>query len=105
MNKQEDPLDALLHEQDIYIEDRGFTANVINSLPRRRSHVLRRFFLPVVATIGCILAMLWLPWNNLPAVNSSVIHSLDFQALLPWVTLSIVIASLVWSVIVAFQED
>ena len=31
-----DPLDALLREQDKYIEDNGFTARVVAALPRRR---------------------------------------------------------------------
>ena len=105
MNNQEDPLDALLRDQDAYIEDHGFTARVIKALPIRRPNVLRRYFLPAVATAGCVLALLWLPWNNLSTLNASAFRSLDFQALLPWVTIFVVIGSLIWSVVIAFQED
>ena len=31
-----DPLDALLREQNLYVEDNGFTMRVISALPRRR---------------------------------------------------------------------
>src|SRR5208283_278691 len=61
-----DPLDALLREQDSYIEDNGFTARVVAALPRRRRAWLRPGFLLGAVTIGSVLAVGWLPWGNLP---------------------------------------
>ena len=41
MNTPEDPIDALLREQNAYVDDNGFTARVIKELPRRRRAWLR----------------------------------------------------------------
>jgi hypothetical protein len=101
-----DPLDALLHEQDKYIEDNGFTARVISALPRRHSRFpLRQIFLLVVTTIGSALAVLWLPWENLPVLNFPALLSLDAQVLMPWVLVLSVMASLVWATVTAVQWE
>lgn len=105
MNESQDPLDTLLHEQNVYIQDAGFTARVIESLPRRRSRWLRQSFLIGVSTIGWILAAWWLPWGNLPALNASALLSPDSQALLPCITVFVVVGALVWSTIAAVQWD
>ncbi len=104
--KTSDPLDTLLREQNPYVEDNGFTARVISALPRRRSRFwLRQFFLLGATTMGWVLAMLWLPWKNLPPLNLSVLLSPDSHVLLPWVLVLSVMGSLIWAVIATVQWE
>jgi hypothetical protein len=100
-----DSLDALLREQNSYIEDNGFTARVMAALPQRRPRPLRQFFLLGVMAVGWILAVLWLPWGNLPPLDLSSLDSFDSQALWPWVAALSVAASLAWATIAAVQWD
>ena len=100
-----DPLDALLREQDKYIEDKGFTARVVAALPRRRHVWLRPVLLLGAVTIGSVLAVLWLPWGNLPVLDSSALLSLNSQVLMPWVLVLSVITSLVWATVAAVQWE
>ena len=53
--EENDPVDALLREQNSYVEDGGFTARVIQSLPRRRRAWLR----PVILLGAIRLARCW----------------------------------------------
>jgi hypothetical protein len=100
-----DPLDALLRDQNAYIEDNGFTARVIASLPRRHSPFLMRQTLLLGATaIGAALTVLWLPWENLPAFNWTALLSLNIQ-MLPWVLVFSVPGALVWAAVSAVQWD
>jgi hypothetical protein len=101
-----DPLDALLREQNPYVEDNGFTQRVISALPRRYSRFpLHQIFLPVVTTVGSALAISQLPWKNLPVLNLSTLLSLNSQVLLPWVLVLSVMASLVWATVAAVQWE
>ena len=100
-----DPLDALLREQDKYIEDNGFTARVVAALPRRRRAWLRPVLLPGVVAFGSVLAVLWLPWGELPALDSSALLSLDSQVLMPWVLVISVMACLLWGAISAIEWE
>ena len=101
-----DPLDALLREQNPYVEDNGFTKRVISVLPRRRSRFpLRQIFLLGVTIIGSALAVLWLPLENLPALNFQASASLNIQVLLPWVLVLSVTASLVLAAVAAVQWE
>jgi hypothetical protein len=57
-----DPLDALLRENDTYVEDQGFTARVLTALPpRRRRSWLRPALLLGTTLIGFLLMAWWLP--------------------------------------------
>jgi hypothetical protein len=103
--EENDPLDALLREQNSYVDDGGFTARVIQSLPRRRRAWLRPVFLLAATVIGSALAVLWLPWKNLPVLDLSTLHSLNSQVLLPWVLVIVVVGSLIWSAIAALQWE
>jgi hypothetical protein len=100
-----DPLDALLREQDKYIEDNGFAARVVAALPRRRCAWLRQVLLLGAVAMGSVLAVLWLPWRNLPVLDSSALLSLDSQVLMPWVLVLSVMASLVWGTISALEWE
>jgi hypothetical protein len=101
-----DPLDALLRDQNQYVEDNGFTARVISALPQRRQRFwLRPLFLLGTTTMGSVLAVLWLPWKNLPALDLESILSLNSQMLLPWVLVFTVLASLIWGIIAAVQLE
>jgi len=100
-----DPLDALLREQGKYIEDNGFTARVVAALPRRRRAWPRPVLLLGAVAIGSVLAVLWLPWVNLRAPGLSALLSLDFQALVSWVLVLSVMASIVWGLISALKRE
>jgi hypothetical protein len=103
--EEKDSLDALLREQNIYIEDRGFTARVVQSLPRHQTRWLRQSFLLGVSIIGWILAAWWLPLANLPVLDFSTLASLNSQVLLPWITVCLVLACLAWSTVAAVQWE
>lgn len=94
-----DPLEALLREQNPYLEDNGFTARVIASLPpRRRRNWLRPSVLLSATAVGYILAIRWVPWHLL---NSSALHSFNSQALMIYGLLLAISGSLIWGVIAA----
>ena len=103
--EENDPIDALLREQNAYVEDGGFTARVVKSLPRCRRAWLRPTLLLGTTAIGSALAVLWLPWKNLPVLDLSTLHSLNSQVLLPWVLVIVVVGSLIWSAIAALQWE
>lgn len=105
MKLPDDPIDALLREQNPYFEDAGFTGRVIKSLPRRRRAWLRPVILLGATAIGLVLAVCWLPWGNLPPLDSSALLSPDSQMLLPWMLVISVVGSLVWSTIVAVRWE
>ena len=106
--EKNDPVDALLREQNPYVDDAGFTARVVKSLPRRRRAWLRPVVLLGAIVIASVLAIRWLPWGNLPALDLSSLKSLftaGSPTLLPLVTVLVVGASLVWSVVSALQRE
>ncbi|HVU27985.1 MAG TPA: DUF5056 domain-containing protein [Verrucomicrobiae bacterium] len=102
-----DPLDALLRGQNQYVADNGFTARVVAALPRRRAEFsLRQIILVSVVTIGFVLAVLWLPWENLQLPDAAALLSLNSKILLPWVLVLSVMTSLIWAITLAVcQED
>jgi hypothetical protein len=100
-----DPLDALLREQNQYIGDDGFTAKVLASLPRRRNAWLRPAIVSGATATGSVLAILWLPWKSLPALDSAALLSLNSQVLLPWFGVLVVMGVLVWNAIVMLQTE
>jgi hypothetical protein len=118
MNQPEkaDPVETMLREQNQYVNDEGFTARVMAGLPRRRSRAwVRPAVLLGAAAIGSVLAARWLAWGNLPPLDLSALVSLDFQALtptpdltsalMPWMTMLAVAASIVWAAVAAVQWD
>ena len=118
MNQPEkaDPVETMLREQNQYVNDDGFTARVMAALPRRRSRAwVRPTVLLGAAAIGSVLAVWWLPWENLPSLDWSALVSLNSRALtptsdlmsglMPWVTILAVATSIVWAVVAAVQWD
>ena len=118
MNQPEnaDPVETMLREQNQYVNDDGFTARVMAALPRRRSRAwVRPAVLLGAAAIGSVLAVRWMPWENLPAVDWSALVSLDSQALTqtsdlmprltPWITMLAVAGSILWAAVAAVQWD
>ena len=103
--EQNDPLDALLREQNSHIDDNGFTARVIQSLPPRRRAWLRPALLMSATIIGAVLAMLWVPWGSLPALDLAAFLAPTSQVLLPWALALTVIGSLIWSAVAALQWE
>ena len=94
-----DRLEALLREQNPYIEDSGFTARVMAALPQRPRHNWWRPALLIGATVvGYMLAIQWIPWNLL---NSSAWLSVTSHALLDCGLLLVIVGSLLWGVIAA----
>ena len=100
-----DPIDAVLREQDWHIDDAGFTSRVVVALPRRRRAWLRPVLLLGATVVGTVLAIRWLPWGNLPPLDSSAVLSLNSQVLLPWALVVAVAVSLAWAVVGAVQWE
>ena len=104
--EENDPLDALLREQNAYMDDAGFTKRVLAALPRRRRRFpLRRAFLLGISAVGFVLALRWLPWTDLPPLDVSAPLALHEQVLWPWLLVTAVMASLVWTVLAAIQPE
>lgn len=106
--EENDPVDALLREQNAYLDDAGFTARVVQSLPRRRRAWLRPVILLGAIAAGSVLAIRWLPWGNLPALDLSSLKSLfaaGSPTMLSLVAVLAVGASLVWSAISALRLE
>ena len=98
-----DPLEALFREQNPYIEDNGFTAQVMAALPQsRRRGWLRPMLLLGATAIGYVLAILWMPWNLL---TSSALLSFNSQTLLVCALLLVIFGSLLWAVIAALDWE
>lgn len=101
-----DPLDALLRGQSPHIADEGFTRRVMAALPPRRSlFPLRQIFLTGGTLTGWVLAVLWLPWDNLPPLNWSALLSLNSQVLWPWAVVLTIAGSLIWELVAAIQRE
>lgn len=108
MNPTEDPIEALLREENHYVEDNGFTQRVITALPRRRREWFRPVILLSAITIGSGLAMRWLPWGNLPSLNSSDWLAFNSQLpplWLPGLVVATVVGTLAWSAVAALQWE
>ena len=107
MNQPErtDPVEAMLREQNQYVNDDGFTARVVAALPRRRRTWLRPIVLLGAAGIGSVLAGQWLPWGSLASIRLSALATLDLQVLMPWVTVVVVMGSIAWASAAALQWD
>ena len=103
--EEKDPIDTQLREQDMYINDDGFTARVVAALPPRRRTWLRPAVLLGSAAVGTALAIQWLPWSDLPPLDMSALLSLNSQVLSPWFVVLAVTASLVWAVVAAVQWE
>ena len=97
-----DPIDKLFRRQETDVEDHGFTARVISRLPRqRRLAWLNPALLLFAAGMGSVLAALWVPWANLPAMRPADLLSPSAGILLPWTLAITVIASLIWTAMTA----
>ena len=103
--EENDPVDALLRAQNPYIDDDGFTARVSQSLPRRRRAWWRPAILLSATAIGAALALRWLPWNNLPRFDLPALLAAGSQTFLPWLTVVLVVATLVRGVISALRRE
>ena len=105
--EQNDPLDALLRDQNPYLKDDGFTARVIATLPARRRSLawLRPTLLLGSSVVGAFLAVRWLPWESLPSLDLSTVLSFNTPALLPWVAVFSVAGALVWAAMVAIPWE
>jgi hypothetical protein len=88
-----------------YIEDGGFTARIIKILPHRRRRWLRPALLLGATAIGSVLAIFWVPWGSLPALDLSALLSPNPQVLLPWALAVAVIGSLIWSTVAALGGE
>ncbi|MDQ6630329.1 MAG: DUF5056 domain-containing protein [Verrucomicrobiota bacterium] len=100
-----DSLDALLFENASHMEDNGFTARVISTLPKRgRKDWLRPAILISATTLGFAL-LLFLPLE--PILNSALTAFTSFteQSLLMLLAISLVLASLFWSVFAMIEWE
>jgi len=105
MNTPEDSIDALLREQNSYQSDNGFTARVVKELPRHRRNWLRPVILLAAVIVGAMLAWWWLPLKNMPPLDFSKLQSLNSSVLSTWLTVLVVVGSLVWGAITALRSE
>jgi len=102
--EENDPIDVLLHEQNAYVNDDGFTARVVAALPRRRQS-LRSAALLGLLVVGFAVTLLWLPWANLPPFDPVAMAMLNTQVLVPWIAVLTIVASLVWATVAAVESE
>lgn len=102
-----DPLDALLQENDPYVEDNGFTARVIDALPpRRRRAWLRPAILLGAAIIGFAVMAWWLPsLTFIYNVDSTGAFTINVESLFTLAALLVVLASLSWGLFAAVEWE
>jgi hypothetical protein len=103
-----DPLDALLRDNDSYRADDGFTVRVMASLPKRRKSWLRPAILLGSVMLGYALLILWLPSLTGMLVTKSgngISLNLSGQSLLPLGALLAAGISLVWSAFAALRWE
>ena len=103
--EETDPVEIRLREETAYVLDVDFTARVIKALPHRRIKWKRPAVLAAAPVIGSVLAIRWLPWGDLTAIDPSALLSHDYQTLVPWVIVGTVVTSLVWGATAALQTE
>ena len=87
MNSPETPdsIDELLRRQEAYIADDGFTRRVMAELPEQNRFLLARIVLTLVVIMGTVMAILWMPWNNLPPLDFTQLFSENSKVLSAWI--------------------
>ena len=104
-----DPLDALLRENDAYVDDGGFTSRVMASLPpRRRRSSLRPVILFGSILIGLALMVWFLPtlMNDLNLeVGDDITMTLNAQSVFALGALLAGIASLAWGFFTVVRSE
>ena len=103
-----DPLDALLRENDSYVNDDGFTARVMESLPRTRRSRLRPIVLCAAALLGLALLFCLMPsirkaFN--PDASSQAFVLFNLQSILTLIVIPLSSASLGWGIFKAVQSE
>ena len=101
-----DPLDALLKENDHCVDDNGFTARVMATLPRRRGLSVRQYLLLGAGLAGCI-AMIWLApsLGDIVSVSPAGNYSLNSQWWLILLPTTAALASAFWGLFSAVQSE
>jgi hypothetical protein len=106
MNPPDDPLDLLLKEQETYIEDGGFTARVMTSLPKRkRGLTLRSLLLGGTALAGFALAgwlLLGTDFFAIGQLGQGLQLGPFLLALMPVV---VAVIAIIWGIVAGFNEE
>lgn len=71
LTEPNDPLDQLLRESNEHIDDNGFTARIVEALPRRRHAWFRPFVISAAAFCGLLTVSFLLPVGEL--LNSALL--------------------------------
>ncbi len=103
-----DPLDALLRENEAYVEDSGFTARVVALLPPRRRSWLRPAILFSATLLGLALMVWWLPSLKDEVVvgaNDGLVMNFNLQSLLTLGVLLAAAAALGWGLIAVVRSE
>ena len=103
-----DPLDELLRENDAYVEDGGFTARVVASLPPRRRSWLRPAILFSATLLGLALLVWWFPSlkNDLAVeTNGGMVMNFSVQSLLTVGVVLATAAALGWGLFVVVRSE
>ena len=104
-HQTDDWLDKLLTEQSDYIDDHGFTQQVMSSLPKKKNYAqLRAAILSIFSVLACIVGFIILPGaeflvNGLAQLtNFKSFSSVHLLVLIP-------IALLYWGAITAAVNE
>ncbi|EEF59844.1 hypothetical protein [Pedosphaera parvula] len=102
----DDPLDLLLKEQETYVEDCGFTARVMMSLPKRkRVLTFRVILLSGSALLGLVLAAWFLRGTEILTGDQSGPGFPLLTTLLGLLPLVVVAIAIIWGVVSGFNEE
>jgi len=80
MNTPEDPVDALLREQNDYLDDQWIYGEGRQATAPPPPRVVTSGGVAGAVAIGAVLAWSWLPLKNLPPVSFANLFSTDFNA-------------------------
>ncbi|OGQ77489.1 MAG: hypothetical protein A2289_15060 [Deltaproteobacteria bacterium RIFOXYA12_FULL_58_15] len=107
MPKNDDWLDAMLRDDDQYIQDGGFADRVLQALPpKRRQRTRRSAILLASAVIACLLGFVVLPGGQflLATVTSLIKFGIaPTSTNLPVVSLA-VLATTIWGAVAVAQS-
>jgi len=102
-----DSLGLLLRGQEPYISDHGFTARVLEALPRRRNRGWIRFWvMAAMFALGMALAVWQMPSSA--TILDALPHSLsswNWNSLTVLLPVAIVLGLLVWGALVLADEE
>jgi hypothetical protein len=106
MNPPDDPLDLLLKNQETYVEDGGFTARVMSSLPKRKHGLTRRSILLAGSALAGFALAAWLLLGTDFFATGQPGQGLQlWPTLVTLVPVVVVVIAIIWGIVAGFNEE